>query len=271
MSGCIFRQIQLHIEEKAQTEKAQEVSAQEATLFVTDDAATARRLAAEGQAVLGILTAENQSESFAGVRFLTEEFDESDTLYLERVYRRYAGLPWTVLETERLLVRESTGADVDAFYEIYKAPKVSRFMHDLAADRAEQIRYMEQYRENMYGFYEFGIWTVVLKATGEVIGRAGFAMREGFSEPELGFVIGVPWQRQGLAREACEAILQYGKEELQFSAVRAVTRADNAAAIALLRGLGFVYRENSEENPEVNGGKKSFCENIIFVHFLNNT
>lgn len=234
MSGCIFRQVKLHIAEMAQEEMMQE-----ATLIVTDDAVLARRLASEGQAVLGILTEENKSESFEGVKFLTEEFGENDTAYLERVYRRYAGLPWTILETERLLVRESTVSDVDAFYEMYKESGVSRFMHDLAAERAEQIRYMEQYRESVYGFYEFGIWTVILKATGEVIGRAGFAMRDGFLEPEIGFVIGAPWQRQGYAKEVCQAILDYGSRQLEFTNVQAFAEPENEASIHLLKELGF--------------------------------
>ena len=165
MEKHIFRQIKLHIPEVTG----------DALLFVTDDAAKGRQLASEGKAVLGVLTEENKTESFEGVRFLTEEFNERDTTYLERVYRRYAGLPWNILETERLLVRESTVADLDAFYNIYKVPAVGRFMHDLSPDRAAQETYMEQYRENMYGFYEFGIWTVILKEIGEIIGRAGAA------------------------------------------------------------------------------------------------
>ncbi len=243
MEKHIFLQVKLHIAEMAKEEMEQE-----ATIFVTNDAAQARGLAAEGQAVLGILTEENRSESFEGVKFLTEEFDEKDAVYLERVYRRYAGLPWTILETERLLVRESTVADVDAFYEIYKEPGVSRFMHDLAVDREEQIRYMEQYRENMYGFYEFGIWTVILKATGEVIGRAGFAMHEGFLEPEIGFVIGVPWQRQGYAKEVCQAILEYGGRELYFEEVLGFVEPENEASTCLLKQLGFLeFSEHVEK------------------------
>lgn len=230
MAGKVFRQLQLHIEE----------TGGKGTLYVTDDAAQARMLAEKGQAVLGVLNVKNQSESFAGVKFLTEEFDENDTAYLERIYRRYAGLPWTILETDRLLVRESTTADVDAFYRIYREPQVSRFMHDLAADYGEQISYMEQYRENMYGFYEYGIWTVILKATGEVIGRAGFAMREDFSEPEIGFVIGVPWQRRGYAKEVCRAILTYGSKELDFDVVQAFAEPENRASGHLLKELGFV-------------------------------
>lgn len=229
MEKNIFRQIQLHIPEVAG----------DALLFVTDNAPKARELAAEGKAVLGVLTPENRTESFEGVRFLTEEFDERDTSYLERVYRRYTGLPWKILETERLLVRESTVADLDAFYDIYKDSSVGRFMHDLSPERGAQETYMEQYKENMYGFYEFGIWTVILKETGDVIGRAGFSMREGFAQPELGFVIGKPWQGQGLAKEVCKAILEYGKRELYMEEILAFAEPENTASTGLLVSLGF--------------------------------
>lgn len=229
MERPVSEQIKLHIKE----------TGEEATLFITDDAAFARQLAKEGKAVLGVLTEKNKEDSFAGVKFLTEGLDNIDEEYLEKVYRRYAKLPWTVLETPRLIIRESVPADVEAFYEIYSEPQVSRFMHDLYEDKNEQIRYMEQYRENVYEFYGCGIWTVVLKETGQVIGRAGFSMRDGFEEPEIGFVVGVPWQRQGIAREACQAILEYGRKWLGFSRVQALVQPENDASIQLLESLGF--------------------------------
>lgn len=251
MEKHIFRQIKLHIPEVAG----------EALLYVTDDAARARKLVAEGKAVLGVLTEENAFESFEGVRFLTEEFEESDTDYLERVYRRYAGLPWNILETERLLVRESTVADLDAFYDIYKVPAVGRFMHDLSPDRATQETYMERYRESMYGFYEFGIWTVILKETGEIIGRAGFAMREGFTQPELGFVIGKSWQGQGLAKEVCNAILEYGKNELYMEEILAFAEPENTASAGLLVSLGFEVcgRYAEKDRKYIKYRKNLFC------------
>jgi len=235
MEKGIFRQIKLHI---AETNKDQ--PGKEAVLFVTDDAVRARELAADGKAVLGVLTPENRTESFEGVRFLTEEFDESDIFYLERVYRRYVGLPWTILETDRLFVRESTEADTDVFFELYKEPEINRFMHDLALEREERIRSMERYRESMYGFYEFGIWTVILKETGEIIGRAGLDMHPGFPEPEIGFVIGKSWQGQGFAKEVCSGILEYAYDELFVEDVLAFAEPENVASRGLLAGLGFV-------------------------------
>ncbi len=37
---------------------------------------------------------------------------------------------------------------------------------------------------NMYYFYNYGVWTICDKTTGQVIGRAGFSNREGYEEYE---------------------------------------------------------------------------------------
>lgn len=216
-------------------------------LYVTDCAPEAERLAAEGYPVLGCLTPDNRDAFFKGVSYLAEGFGGLDAAYLDRVYRRFAGLPWHILETRRCILRETTEEDVDAFYRIYEEPSVTRYMEPLFPDREEEIRYTREYRKNVYEFYGYGVWTVILKETGEVIGRAGLSVREGYEEPELGFVIGVPWQRQGLAWEICLAILQYGKKELGFATVQALTEPANEASKALLEKLGFTLQEECTE------------------------
>ena len=74
---------------------------------------------------------------------------------------------------------------------------------------------------------------------GEVIGRVGFSYREGFEEPEIGFVIGVPWQNQGLAYEVCSALMTYAREELYFEVVQAFVMPENRSSRRLCEKLGL--------------------------------
>ena len=208
-------------------------------LYLTDNGKLAARLAEKKLAVLGILHEGNQDDSFGKVRFLVEGAEDITADYLERVYRRYVGLPWGILETERCILRETTEEDLDAFYGIYAEPSVIRYMENLYEDREKERAYITQYRENMYGFYGFGIWTVLLKETGEIIGRAGLDMRAGFEEPELGFLIGVPWQGRGLAEEVCKGVLFYAKAALEFTHVQAMVEPENEVSHILLHKLGF--------------------------------
>ena len=158
---------------------------------------------------------------------------------MEKVYRRYVNLPWDITETQRCMIRETTEADVDAFWEIYRQPEITRYTEGLYPTVELEKQYIREYIEKVYGFYGFGVWTIALKNTGEVIGRAGFSYREGYEEPEIGFVIGIPWQKQGYAYEVCSALLEYGKEELGFEVVQAFAMPENQASIQLCRKLGM--------------------------------
>ena len=216
-------------------------------IFVTDCEEKAVRTAEKGHPVLGCLHNKNRHRAFDGVRYLTEP-EGLTADYLDKVYRRNVGIPWQILETSRCIVRETTPEDVDAFYKIYADASITQYMENLFADKADELRYVEQYRKNMYEFYGFGIWTVLLKETGEVIGRAGFDLRGGYKEPELGFIIGKPWQRRGLAKEVCSAMLLYGAIELGFDTVQALVASENTVSRSLLETLGFAAAGDCPEN-----------------------
>lgn len=209
-------------------------------LYVTDEREAYASLRKEGCYVLPYLHEGVKDEDFSGASWLVEDLEKMDKESLEQVYRRLAGLPWEILETKRCRVRETTVEDVDSFYRIYAEPSITEYMEDLFADRDEEIAYIKDYIEKVYAFYGYGMWTVLEKESGAVIGRAGINWREGYDVPELGFVIGVPWQQQGYAYEVCEAILCYAKEELTMQQMQALVRMGNEKSLRLCEKLGFV-------------------------------
>lgn len=214
------------------------------TLYITDHAACQIRLRMRNLPVLIYLHEENREEHFLQSEYAIEQIEEVEYESLELAYLRLTGQPWTVYTTNRCIIRETTTNDVDDFYEIYKDSSITDYMEDLFADKDEEIAYIEDYIRNVYQFYGYGMWTVLLKESGKVIGRAGISWREGFDIPELGFVIGVPWQRQGYAYEVCQAILEYGREELGFTRFQALVMEGNDKSERLCRKLGFVYLED---------------------------
>ncbi|MDY4821262.1 MAG: GNAT family N-acetyltransferase [Lachnospiraceae bacterium] len=226
-----LRQIKVHT--KGQT----------GTLFVTDDDKTAARLRDEGEAVLIYFHEGNREQDFSGFLFGVEEPENLEKDYVEKVYRRLKGLPWDILETKRCLIRETVPEDVDSFYEIYSDPSVTKFTEDLYPEKEQEKAYIREYIEKVYTYYEFGVWTIVEKTGGAVIGRAGFSYRAGYDEPELGFIIGVPWQRQGYAEEVCRAVLSYGWDNLGFDRVQVLVETENEPSLRLCEKLGFLATE----------------------------
>ena len=227
-----LRKIEIHVEER------------DDILYVTDHAEVAERLKREGKAVLIYLHPQNSDQDFSQFLFAVEDPENLEKEYVERVYRRLKGMPWNILETERCLIRETTPEDVEDFYRIYSHPSITKYMEGLYPEMEAEKAYVREYIEKVYTFFGFGIWTVVEKAGGAVIGRAGFSYREGFQEPELGFIIGVPWQRQGYAEEVCRGILDYGRRALEFTRVQALVEPGNTASLKLCGNLGF-WREET--------------------------
>lgn len=209
------------------------------TFVITDREEWARKLRAAGVPVAVYLHPGNEDQDLSDFLYAVEDPEDIDMDYMEKACRRLLGMPWDILETGRCLVRETTVEDVEAFYEIYRHPAITRFMEGLYPEKEQERDYIRQYIGQVYTFWEFGVWTVVEKESGAVIGRAGFSYREGFEEPELGFIIGVPWQRRGYAEEVCRAILNYGRDALGFGAVQVFVRPGNTASINLCRKLGF--------------------------------
>lgn len=225
-----------------------ELSSHRETLFITDDPVVLEKLLRAGLYTIALYHENNKASSFPGALYAVEDIFRLEYRSYEEAYRRLAGLPWDILETDRLFVRESTLDDIPDFYRLYENPAITDYMEPLFEDPAEERAYLQDYIKQVYGFYGFGIWTVILKKTGQIIGRAGLNIREGYELPELGFVIDTALQNQGLAYEVCSAILDYAKEELAFRRIQAFVKEENYASRKLLEKLGFVYHREAWEN-----------------------
>lgn len=211
------------------------------TLVVTDEAVVFARLYAGGFYVVVYYHEGNHRQSFPGAAYGMEDLPAVEYDSYDKAFRRLAGIPWDILETGRMKVRESIPEDVGEFYRIYSDPSITLFMEDLYADPEMEVEYVKAYIKQVYGFYGFGLWTVLDKKSGQIIGRAGLNVREGYELPELGFVIDVEYQGQGYAFEVCAAILDYAKNMLEFEAVQAFVDENNFVSIHLLQKLGFEH------------------------------
>lgn len=168
-----------------------------------------------------------------------EGFEEIDLRFLRRVYERHHKIPWTILTTDRCVVKEFSMEYLEDLFELYAGEGMTDYMEPLYPYEQEK-EYQEAYITNMYGFYGYGMWIVCDKQTGKLIGRAGIEHREELGgELELGYAIGVPYQRKGYATEVCTAILAYAKEELLQPSVCCLIEEGNSASEHFAKKLGF--------------------------------
>ena len=103
--------------------------------------------------------------------YLVESPGDITEEYLTKVYNRFYGISNIVMSTERLIIREITISDLPALYEVYSDITITQYMEGLYEDYREEEEFTKAYIENMYGFYDYGLWMVEDKKTGNVIGR----------------------------------------------------------------------------------------------------
>ena len=211
------------------------------------DIAQAKR---ENKPIIGLDTGANSAELW-GADYVVMDENAIDEALAERVYKRHTGEPWTIAETKRCIIRELTMDDIDALFELYSKPGITDFVEPLY-DYDKECEYERAYIEHMYGYYEYGMWLVFSKDTGELIGRAGLENRDYcdeqetqgvpgayHSEMELGYIIAPEYQRQGYATEVCQAILEYAWENLCPDRINCLIDENNYPSRRLVEKLGF--------------------------------
>ena len=193
-------------------------------------------------------------EPQCGTRYAVESLAELDIEYLERVRRRYNHIPWDIGETERCLIRELSLSDLPALYELYDKPGMTDFVETLY-DYETELEYQKAYIENMYGFYEYGMWLVFSKETGKLIGRAGL------EHNEMGYMIAPEFQNLGYATEVCRFIVDYARKNTDFEELYCRIDEKNVASVRLAKRLGFV-RNGQIGNERNTGGLDRYVLSI---------
>lgn len=193
-------------------------------------------------------------EPQCGTRYAVESLAELDIEYMDRVRRRYNHIPWDIGETDRCRIRELSLSDLPALYELYDKPGMTDFVEPLY-DYETELEYQKAYIENMYGFYEYGMWLVFSKETGKLIGRAGL------EHNEMGYMIAPEFQNLGYATEVCRFIVEYARKNTDFEELYCRIDEKNVASVRLAKRLGFV-RNGQIGNERNTGGLDRYVLSI---------
>lgn len=222
-------------------------------------------LAAEDMGKAEIDGKESAGKEILACPYVVMDISAVTPICLEQVYRRFYDIPWEILESERCVVREGTEADAAQILEVYGDIEEFSLKKPFATIE-EGRQYMQDYREMVYRLYEYGLWVVEEKGSGELIGVAGLE-NQIFKEQEylaLGYVIGKKWRGQGYAKEVCQAILNYGREELGLEVLHCFVEPENGVSQHLVEKLGFCREGKVILQKEENGGEEKQLYHYIW-------
>ena len=176
-----------------------------------------------------------------------EGYEEIDRSFLEKVYCHGRHIPYTICETERLILKEMTEKDIPVLISIVKEDEEFK---DAVIDVEEEIRNFASYRRYMYEMCDMGYWLILEKEGGTIIGSVGFEPKlwnQKDTVVELGYQIACDKRRQGFAYEACRAALEQA-ENRGADHIYCRIRKENTASIKLAEKLGFTVAEGDQKD-----------------------
>jgi RimJ/RimL family protein N-acetyltransferase len=159
------------------------------------------------------------------------------------------------LETDRLVLRRFTAADVDNLVDLDGDPEVMRFLTGGRPTPRDVIRddILPAFLQYYDRFAGYGFWAAIEKSTGEFLGWFHFRPHDGASldEPELGYRLRRSAWGKGYATEGSRALIRKGFTELGVRRVVASTMAVNVASRRVMEKAGMkLVRTYHESWPD---------------------
>ncbi len=152
------------------------------------------------------------------------------------------------IETDRTVLREHRVDDFESYAAFWADPVVTRFIGGKPRSREDSWVRILRYA-GMWRLIGYGLWVVEEKATGRLVGEAGFhELRRDIEPsfegmPEAGWAFLPSVHGTGIASEVMLAAHDWAKGKPDFATTVAIIDPDNAASLKLAAKLG--YREKA--------------------------
>jgi RimJ/RimL family protein N-acetyltransferase len=154
-----------------------------------------------------------------------------------------------ILETPRLILREFHRDDVDALALTFSDVKTMRFYPAPFDRRAVEdwiSRNLARYQKDGHG-----LWAMILKSNGELIGDCGLTVQEvdGIDEIEIGYHLRRDLWGKGFAPEAARACRDLGFARLPVERIISLIRPENLQSRRVAEKNGMtVWKETMRQN-----------------------
>lgn len=144
-----------------------------------------------------------------------------------------------ILDTKRLYLREMDQGDFSSLCEILQDEK-TMYAYEGAFSDGEMQQWLDR-QLSRYQQWGFGLWAVVLKETGKMIGQCGLTMQPWKESEvlEIGYLLNRSYWHKGYAAEAAEACKKYAFDVLKAEEVCSIIRDTNTASqnVAVRNGM----------------------------------
>ncbi len=148
------------------------------------------------------------------------------------------------IETDRLVLRPWRKDDFRPYFELLQHPEVHRHFGPEPMGKEECWRRLSA-AVGSWTLIGFGGWAVERQSDGKLIGmlslfNAWRALEPEFGEqPEMGWIFSHEVHGQGMAGEACRAVIGWAEANLEPTPIWAIIAPQNEPSLRLAAKLGF--------------------------------
>lgn len=143
-----------------------------------------------------------------------------------------------IIETERLQLREITGADAEFIFELVNEPGWLQNIGDRGIRTLDDARrYISNNLAASYAKFGFGLYLVELKESGASAGMCGLIKRDSLADVDIGFAFLERFWSQGYAIESAAAVMDYARDALGLKRIVAIVSPHNRGSIKVLEKL----------------------------------
>jgi RimJ/RimL family protein N-acetyltransferase len=144
------------------------------------------------------------------------------------------------LETARLRLRAMQPSDIDDLMLIFTDSKVMAAFECPPFDRQQMAQWLQRNLDHQ-AQYGYGLFSVILKADGALVGDCGLEMMEvdGAQVAELGYDFRSDYWNQGLATEAATAVRDYAFHVLRLPQLISLIRTGNRGSQRVAEKIGM--------------------------------
>lgn len=175
--------------------------------------------------------------------------------------RKYRGLFTNLpaFETERLVLRKITPADLYDMYDYSREDEVSRYLLWSPHLNLDETKGHIEFLQREYKKGRCTDWGVALKENGILIGTCGFASMDIHNNKgEIGYVLSHRYRGKGYMREAARKVLSIGFENLGLNRIEARILIGNTPSERLAMDIGMRYEGTMRNALYIKGIYKSF-------------
>lgn len=148
-----------------------------------------------------------------------------------------------MIETQRLRLRKMVPEDIEELLEIFTNPEVMASFGVPPFSREQMTAWMKRNLDHQEE-HGYGLFSVVLKSEGKVIGDCGLEHMEidGDKVVELGYDFASAYWGQGFATEAAAAVRDHAFTELGITELVSLIQTHNLASKRVAEKMGMRLR-----------------------------